>query len=364
MKYEVISRNDSFFECIRLMKPQRAYSRWVPRFKSMIFVNSCIIVLLVLASYSRMLNMSMLTSTYLLSPRKHYFYMRHRDGAALPSCVDLRPRPASRYAILVVHVGKHDGFFISALKMSVRLHLYVQTIRQETDFVLDMVRAVPPRVTDTDVLSALRAGYDQVCHSRPMHGSIYGGYYNRWVIFNMTQYDSILYLDSDIMPVNDVSDLIVNGTLALQSAGKHLMWAREIEANWFNSGVMLVLPDPAISNELMGLLNQLLASGYIHYVENDRKGINPKDQAFMNQVFHARKGNALRMSEKYNACLHEQTVASEDVLRYAHLIHFTGGKPWEQSTCYWKEHHRKICDLWLATPTVLSRDFLDAKQLH
>lgn len=330
----------------------------------MIFVNLCVIVLLVLASYNGILNRSLLTSTYLLSTRKHYFYMRHRDGAPLPPCVDLRPRPESRYGILVVHVGSQDEYFLSALKLSVRLHLYVQTVRHETDFVLEMVQEVPPRVTDADVMSALRAGYDQVCHSQPIHGPIYGGHYNRWVIFNMTQYESVLYLDSDIMPVNDVSDLIVNGTLALQSAGKHLMWAREIEANWFNSGVMLVLPDPAILNELMGLLNQLLASGYIHYVENGRKGVNPYDQAFMNQVFHARKGNALRMSEKYNACLHEQTAASEDVLRYAHLIHFTDSKPWEQSTCYWKYHHGKICDLWLTTPTVLSQDFLNAKQLH
>ena len=340
----------------------------------MIFVSSCVIVLLVLASYNGMLNRSLLslhdtflsraeTSTYLLSMRKNYFYMRHRGGVSLPHCVDLRPRPESRYAILVVHVGSQEGYFLSALKLSVRLHLYVQTIRHETDFVLEMVREVPPRVTDADVLSALRAGYDQVCHSRPIHGPMNGGYYNRWVIFNMTQYESVLYLDSDIMPVNDVSDLIVNGTLALQSAGKHLMWAHEMGANWFNSGVMLVLPDPAILNELMGLLNQLLASGYVHYVEEyfgRPEGINPYDQAFMNQVFHARKGNALRMSEKYNACLHEQTAASEEVLRHAHLIHFTDSKPWQQSTCYWKYHHGKICDLWLATPTVLSQDFLDA----
>lgn len=335
-------------------------------FQTMIFVNLCVIVLVVFLSYNGMLNLLSVhdaflyrveTSTYLLSTRKHYFYMRHRGGVPLPHCVDLCPRPASRYAILVQYIGSQDGYFLSALKLSVRLHLYVMAVRHETDFILEMVREVPPRVTDADVLSALRAGYDQVCHSRP----IIGGYYNRFRIFNMTQYESVLFLDSDIIPVNDVSDLIANGTLAMQSADKHLMWTHEIRANWFNAGVMLVLPDPAILNVLMRLFNKLLASGYIRYVENSK---NPRDQAFLNHVFHAVKGNSLLMSEKYNAMIHEQTAASEDVLRYAHLIHFTDSKPWKESRCYWKYHYGRICDLWFATPTVLSQDFLEAHSAY
>ena len=336
-----------------------------------VVVNLCVVVLILLVSLQGTVNRSLIklhdalrfradAPVGIVGARKHYFYMRHRDGLPLPRCADLRPRPESRYAVLVEYIGSNDGYFLSALRLSVRLHLYVQAIRHETDFVLELVREEPPRVTDSDVVSALRAGYDQVCHARPVHG----GLYNRFVMFNMTQYASVLFLDSDILPVNDVSDLIANGTLALQIADKHVMWARDVE-DWFNAGVMLVLPDAAIFNELMGRLNQLLASGLIIWIEEYAgrlDGINQKDQAILNHVLQ--KGNSLRMSEKYNALLFDQTAASEEVLRYAHLIHLINTKPWKEPWCYLRYNHGKICDLWFETPTVLSQHFLDTHSAY
>lgn len=336
-----------------------------------VVVNLCVVVLILLVSLQGTVNRSLIklhdalrfradAPVGIVGARKHYFYMRHRDGLPLPRCADLRPRPESRYAVLVEYIGSNDGYFLSALRLSVRLHLYVQAVRHETDFVLELVREEPPRVTDADVVSALRAGYDQVCHARPVHG----GLYNRFVMFNMTQYASVLFLDSDILPVNDVSDLIANGTLALQVGDKHAMWARDVE-DWFNAGVMLVLPDAAIFNKLMGRLNQLLASGLILWIEEYAgrlDGINQKDQAILNHVLQ--KGNSLRMSEKYNALLFAQTTASEEVLRYAHLIHLINTKPWKEPWCYLRYNHGKICDLWFETPTVLSQDFLDTHSAY
>ena len=347
------------------------------RFQTVIAVSLFCIGLVVLAYVSETLNDRLLTlhntfrfggrdSSGLVGARKHYFYMRHRDGVPLPRCVDIRPRPESRYAVLVACIGSKHSYFLSALKLSVRLHLYVQAVRHETDFILELVREVPPRGTDADVMSALRAGYDQVCHARPLHG----GMYNRFAMFNMTQYESVLYIDSDVLPVNDVSDLIANGTLALQGAGKHVMWAHEIRADWFNSGVMLVLPDPVISNTLMGILSRLIASGHIRDVEPQfgldamLPDINPYDQAILNHVFHAQKGDAMRMSEKYNAVLFEHTAASEEVLRYAHLIHLIYTKPWKEPWCYLYYNHGRICDLWFSTPTVLSQNFLDTHSAY
>ena len=298
---------------------------------------------------------------------KHPFYTIHLNSTSLPRCVDLHPRHSSRYAILVEYIGNRQGYFLSALKLSVRLHWYLSAVRQETDLILEMVQDVSPLVTDADVTSALRAGYDQVCHSRPLDG----GLYNRFAIFNMTQYESVLFLDSDIIPVNDVSGLIVNGTLALQHTGKHTMWAHERKNNWFNAGVMLVLPDHHLFSQLMDLLQKQLDSGLIRFID-PYVGIsgefqkmlpdkNQKDQAILNHLFHIQKRNSLRMSEKYNVLLYEHTETSEQVLRYAHLIHLIDTKPWvSPGFCYLKYNHGKICDMWFATPTVL----LPAKQWY
>ena len=83
----------------------------------------------------------------------------------------------------------------------------------------------------------------------------------------MTQYENVLYLDSDILPVNDVSNLITNGTLALQRAGKHVMWEHERKYNCFNAGVMIILPDPLPFNQRMGLLQRQLDSGVIRPID-------------------------------------------------------------------------------------------------
>ena len=81
--------------------------------------------------------------------------MLHKDATSLPRCADLHRRPSSRYAILVEYIGSQHGYFLSSLKLSVRLHWYLHAARHETDLILEMVRDVSPRVTDVDVLSAL-----------------------------------------------------------------------------------------------------------------------------------------------------------------------------------------------------------------
>jgi len=353
-------------------------------FKIIFYVKICFIFFLVIAYQNSTINNVLVQihngfyfpsnmSPILKQYRKHYFYMLYRFSTSLPRCVDLRPRPSSRYAVLVENIGDGQGYFMSALKLSVRLNWYLHNIRNQTDLILEMVGETSPQVTDVVVTSALRAGYDQVCHSH----AIGGGYYNRFVIFNMSQYESILYVDNDIIPVNDVSDLIKNGTRELQSAGKYIMWARERRYNWSNAGVMLVLPNHDLFSRLMQLYKTQVITGNIKFIQT-YSGIigkvdeallpvkdikNQRDQAILNYVFHPQKNKSLVMSDKYNTLLYEHTDTSEKVLRYAHLIHLAHTKPWKEPWCYLRYNHGKICDLWFTTPTVMS-DFFDSRLVY
>jgi alpha-N-acetylglucosamine transferase len=260
----------------------------------------------------------------------------------------------------VEHTGDDHGYFLSTLKLGVRLNWYLHSIRRETDVILEIMRETSPLVTDVDVMSALRAGYDQVCHSR----AVGGGMYNRFVVFNMTQYESVLYLDSDIIPVNDISDLIANGTHELRRAGRYLMWAHERRYDWFNAGVMLVRPQSDVFAKLMRLYVEQVDSGLVRVIDS-YSGIsgtlkmelfpymNQKDQAILNHVFHPHKNMSLSMSDAYNALLYEHTDTSDAVLRYAYLIHLIHTKTWKSPWCHLKYNHGKICNMWWATPTVL-----------
>lgn len=299
--------------------------------------------------------------TVLIETTKHDFYILYLHNTSLPRCADIHARPSSRYAILVEYIGDEHGYFLSVLKLGVRMHWYTYAVRNQTDFILEIVQEKSPLVTDDLVVSALRAGYDQVCHAR----AIGGGMYNRFVIFNMTQYESILYLDSDIMPVNDVSEVIVNGTLQLRRAGKYIMWVHERRCNWFNAGVMLVLPESSIFYKLMRVYEMQVDSTLIKLIDS-YSGLsgkfdvamlpmrNQKDQAILNYMFHPHKNKSLSLSDKYNVLLYEHTVTSEEVLQYAHLIHFIHTKSWKEPWCYLRYNHGHICDMWFATPTRLA----------
>lgn len=345
-----------------------------PSFKFIVYIKICFILLLAITYENQMINNTILKiqntfrlrsniPSFLVQDRKNYFYILHRHKTSLPRCADLHPRPSSRYAILVEYIGNGQGYLLSALKLGVRLNWYLQSIRHETDLILELVRDTSPLVKDVDVTSALRAGYDQVCHSRVIDG----GMYNRFVVFNMTQYESILYLDSDIIPVHDISDLIANGTLELHHTDRQVMWVHERRCNWFNAGVMLVLPRSDVFYQLMHLYQMQVDSGLIQLIDS-YSGIsgkfdvtmlpmkNQKDQAILNYMFHPHKNKSLSMSDKYNVLLYEHTVTSEEVLQYAHLIHLIHTKPWREPWCYLRYNHGKICDLWFATPTVLSSD--------
>lgn len=345
-----------------------------PSVKFIICVQICLFVLFVKMAYeSRPINNSLIQmhnrlrfpedmSALYLQESKNYFYMLHRHSTSLPRCADLNPRPSTRYAILVEHTGDDHGYFMSTLKLGVRLNWYLTPIRHETDLILEMLRETSPLATDVDVMSALRAGYDQVCHSR----AIDGGMYNRFVVFNMTKYESVMYLDSDIMPVNDISHFIVNGTYELQRTGKYMMWAHERRCDWFNAGVMLVLPDSGVFYQLMRIHEAQVQSGLVRLIDS-YSGINgflngellpstnQKDQAILNHMFHPHKNMSLSMSDSYNVLLYEHTATSDIVLQYAHLIHFIHTKTWKSPWCHLKYNHGKICDMWWATPTVLVR---------
>ena len=348
-------------------------------FKFIVHLKICFILLLVISYQNQTINNILVkmhngytfpsnTPLVFRHGMKNYFYMLYKHSTSLPRCADLQPRPSVRYAVLVENIGDGQGYLLSAFKLSVRLNWYLRTIREEIDIILEMVQETSPQVTDVAIMSAFRAGYDQVCHSKP----IGGGVYNRFVVFNMTKYESILFVDNDIIPVNDVSGLIVNGTLELQRTGKHIMWARERRCNWFNAGVMLVLPHSSVFNQLMHLYVTLQDSALIQFIETN-SGIvgkiqeallpekNQRDQAILNYVFHPNTKKSLTMSEQYNVLLYEHTASSEEVLQYAHLIHLIHTKPWKEPWCYLRYNHGKICDLWFSTPTVVSQDFMDSR---
>lgn len=78
-------------------------------------------------------------------------------------------------------------------------------------------------------------------------------------IFNMTEYDGILYLDSDTLVLGDLNELFTGAVPEMRRNGKRVGWVRDqggVKAsNFFNAGVLLVRPERLLFDELIDFLH-------------------------------------------------------------------------------------------------------------
>jgi alpha-N-acetylglucosamine transferase len=171
-------------------------------------------------------------------------------------------------------------------------------------------------------------------------------------LFQLTQYDTILYIDSDCLVVQDVSHLIDLGKVYIESEALIAAAPDIFPPDKFNSGVMVVRPNQHVFDNMMGQRTLLTTSD-----GSDTGFLN----AYFSEWFTAMPPQA-RLSFGYNAqqVLHDMTTNSENGGEENHLamsnywdmvvgpnlyiVHYSSSrKPWEAK--------RKIENKDTAAPT-------------
>ena len=160
-------------------------------------------------------------------------------------------------------------------------------------------------------------------------------------IFNLVQFEKIVYIDSDMIVLENIDHLFDKNHISAVQGGKLIFHWEDI-----NSGLMVIKPNQKEFSELVNLIptvckkkiesnegfgDQDVISYYYKYVNKQWEGEN-------------------RLDERYNAmirCIHELCV----ILGYKNLkiIHFTGDKkPWMFSpmealkyVAYYALHHER-----------------------
>lgn len=168
--------------------------------------------------------------------------------------------------------------------------------------------------------------------------------YYRFIIFDyfVGKYEQVLYLDSDIVCVGSLKEMItvhMNGAIAAVIPDAEEDWwikkAQElkcdsIKAGYFNSGVLLVnLPvwdRENISREAINILKNKEMMSYISY----------PDQDVLNILF---AGNLLFLDKKYNSQFNLNHELKKDIKiklsENSVLIHYIGPtKPWHAWSSY------------------------------
>lgn len=138
--------------------------------------------------------------------------------------------------------------------------------------------------------------------------------YSKLRIWELTEYDKLMFLDSDLLVLKDLDEYFFYPQLTAVGNCRHL----------FNSGVLVLEPSKCMFDHLMEKTNTVVS-------------YNGGDQGFLNEVFNwwhriPRKVNFLK--DFYNVSAHDAVGKNGEQHVYpenTRALHYLGVKPWK---CY------------------------------
>lgn len=157
--------------------------------------------------------------------------------------------------------------------------------------------------------------------------------FSKILLWNLTQYDSVVYIDADTLPLKPLDGLFDAAEDAAVAAAPDIGWP-----DIFNSGLMVLKPDEEVFGKLL-----------THAGEQDAS-FDGADQGLFNEFFHLRdnghKWNRLPFIYNVTPSTHYQyRPALTRFFSEIHLVHFIGAqKPWHAKTADKSEFE----ELWWA----------------
>ena len=168
-------------------------------------------------------------------------------------------------------------------------------------------------------------------------GSYFSGAYSKLHMWNMTEYDRIVYLDSDVLVLSNIDHLFDCGTFC--AVYRH--------SDLFNSGVFVLEPSSVVFNNMLKMVSVLPS-----YTEGDQGFLNMyfqdlKYASMFNWSNPTRQQQPMRLAAGFNGdigmyYLDNKWVIPPENLR---ILHYTMGpvKPWK----WWANYLFDLNQLWI-----------------
>jgi hypothetical protein len=287
---------------------------------------------------------TLLLLTFLVHPHGNEAPIVQIPNGFIPSCVDMIPTNNSKYAIVMMHPHGETAEIHAAYKLSVRLRDYIDpSVYNATDRYIQSTDCTLSKMLSEKVVEdGLAAGFTHVCCTPPI---LHTMKYNRFFIWNMVQYHAVLFLENDIIPVGNVTNLFLGVTDELyKKDDTYLSWVKEKQHDTYNSGVLLAKPN---LDFFLSLMTMLLSSGAPPPVSA---------QTILNMVCKSDLGKCQSMDYKYNTIFYEDhNYPQLHLLEQASLVHMVRPKPWYFLECHiwWGGVAAKICVDWEKVPMVI-----------
>ncbi|CAF0998331.1 unnamed protein product [Brachionus calyciflorus] len=188
----------------------------------------------------------------------------------------------------------------------------------------------------------LASGWDSICTVRRILTqnesripSRYKSVFTKHILFNLTEYEGVVFIDSDAFVIGDISDLfyfhkIIDYENYYFAVGPDYLGKSEYSKLYFNTGVFTVRPNSSEFNRL-----HKLGKGNLSHINLDYP------QNFLNYYYHKKWIN---IGFKYNFLgfsILDFKFSEEFIRSKCLIIHFAGAKPW---AC--PKEIEFLCNLW------------------
>ena len=159
--------------------------------------------------------------------------------------------------------------------------------------------------------------------------------FTKLILFNMTEYESVVYFDSDVLVINDIEPLL-NVYKHIDNQNLKIACTKDIRAGiWqdtFNMGVFSIRPD---KNEFKRLI-EMKSDSSIHFETS------MSEQGFLNVVY---KNKWFEFGFEFNANLAVYSQQKEFWNKHEtniSVVHYTMNKPWSCS-----DEYIQVCKKWI-----------------
>lgn len=214
----------------------------------------------------------------------------------------------------------------SLARVKSKYPLYVCITNDVSDQIKDMLKQAEVKTIILDKLETPSNIYEHNKKADPMRADIWKYTLTKFGIFSLTQFDKIIYCDSDLMFYKNVDHCFEMPHMTAALDGEYFnLWP-----NWshFNSGFVIIKPDEKLKDTLFEFTKNL-SNKQIETYRGGNKII--ADQDILNMYYNDwPEQKELHLDKWYNVFnVHTHHTDCDNIINNAYFVHFVGSKPWE-----------------------------------
>lgn len=211
----------------------------------------------------------------------------------------------------------------SMKQVNTKYPLHILVTNNVSASVIEILNQIDVTYEIVDTISMPKQIYDFNMSINPKITAVWKNCLTKFKIFNLTQFDKIVFLDADIMILKNLDHLFEKPHMTSALDGEYF----NIWPDWdhFNSGILVIEPSEQLFNDILQFINN-----FIPEFKKETPLLVYADQEILNLYYSDwPERKELHLNKYYDVFPpYIQTEQLEDLKENCYFIHYVGRKPW------------------------------------